>query len=127
MKKNSIARPELFCEQLVLADPGKLALVAGALLARPRVRGEQVHIFARPHVRDERHKAAIAPAREREPRFLAHLAAEAVLRALPRLELAADADPFIAVLVVFLFRAVEHQILAAALHIAECCEFRFHL
>jgi len=118
-QEDPVALPLLQGGELPLADPGQLTLVA-VLRRAGEARGvEQVHILGRVDVGDEGHKPAVAVLRERQPRFLQHLAADAVLRAFPVLKFSADADPFVVIFVVLLFYAVEHQILSIALKIAE--------
>ncbi len=65
-------------------------------------------------------KPPVAPVGDGEARLLPDLPAHAVLGALARFELAADAQPLVLVDIVFLLGAVEHQILLALFQIAEC-------
>ena len=118
-QEDPVTLPLLQGGELLLVDPGQLTLVA-VLRRAGEARGvEQVHILGRPDIGDEGHKPAVAVLRERQPRFLQHLAADAVLRAFPVLKFSADADPFVVIFVVLLFYTVEHQILSIALKIAE--------
>ena len=95
----------------------QLTLVAFAQSTLEAVGVEQVHIFALPAVRDEGHKAAVAPARQAQTGLLAHLAQQAVLRAFVFFEFPADADPFVTVFVVLPFHAVQQEIRIILLNI----------
>ena len=64
--------------------------------------------------------AAVTPFRDGEARLFPHLTQHAVLGALPFFELAAHAEPFVVVEVVFLLGAMQHEVLAAALQITKC-------
>ena len=85
----------------------------------PVVGSEKVHVLALPLVRHECHDAAIAVRGQGEAGLLLRFAQSALLRALALFKLAADADPLVAIAVVLLFRAVQHQVFAAAFDINE--------
>ena len=120
IEEDLVALPHRKRAQRALVDPLQNALVALAKRALKAVGAEQVHILC-PVGENERHDAAVAPVREREAGLLAHLAQDAVLGAFAGLELSADADPLVMVLVVVFLDAVEHQILLSALDIAKAC------
>ena len=100
-------------------DPLQRALVAVGQRTGEAVRREQVHVFRLPSVGHERDNAAVAPVCQRQAGLLTHLAQQALLRAFVRLKLAAHADPFVVVEVVFLLDAVQHQVAAVPLNVAE--------
>ena len=68
-----------------------------------------MHIFCVVVVVAESDDAAVAPAREREPCFLAHLAQEAIVRRFAGFKFSANTDPFALVDIVVFFDAVQHQ------------------
>ena len=70
-----------------------------------------MHIFRFPPVGHKGDDAPVAVSGDGEPRLLVDLPQGALLGAFAVQELAADADPLVAVAVVFLFHPVEHQIL----------------
>ena len=78
-----------------------------------------MHIFRGRLVGDKGHQSPVAVVRQRQPRLLPGLPQDAVLGALPRLELAAHADPLVMIDVVFLLHPVEHQVFLAPLQIAK--------
>ena len=112
-----VAFPHGKLKQTLFFDPFEVALVAFDLVARPIGADEDVHVFVVIDVMHEGDDAAVAPFRHGETGLFPHLAQHAVLGALPFLELAAHAQPFVVVEVVFLLGAVQHEILAAALQI----------
>ena len=116
-EENLVAFPHGKFEQALFFDPFEVTLVAFDLVARPVGADEDVHVFVVIDVMHEGDDAAIAPFRHGETGLFPHLAQHAVLGALPFLELAAHAQPFVVVKVVFLLGAVQHEILAAALKI----------
>ena len=97
----------------------------------PGVRRVEEHVLRLPRIRRERDDAAQPVAIEHDARLLAHLAQQTFLRALVRLEMAADAHPLVMVDIVRLLHAVHHEIRTVALEIAERREIRllpaFHL
>ena len=116
-EENLVAFPHGKVQQVLLLDPFEVALVAFDLVTCPIGTDEDVHVFVVIDVMHEGDDAAVAPFRDGKARLLPHLAQHAVLWALPFLELAAYAEPFVVVEVVFLLGAVQHEILAAALQI----------
>ena len=85
-----------------------------------------MHVLRHPVARNERDECAELPAKEPISRLLLHLAQQAFLGRLIRLEVTADADPLAVIDVVLLDCAVQHQILALALNIAKRAH-SFHL
>ena len=116
-EENLVAFPHGKLKQAFFLDPFEVTLVAFDLVARPVGADEDVHVLVVVNVVHEGDDAAVAPFRDGEARLLPHLAQHAVLGALPFLELAAHAEPFVVVEVVFLLGAVQHEILAAAFKI----------
>lgn len=112
-----VAFPHGKLKQTLFLDPFEVALVAFNLVAGPVSADEDVHVFIVIDVMHEGDDATVAPFRHGETSLFPHLAQHAVLRALPFLELAAHAQPFVVVEVVFLLGAVQHEILVAALQI----------
>lgn len=119
-EENFVARPQRQRRHGRLVHPLEIPLVAFAQRAGEARRREEVHVFPLPLVGQKRHHAAAAPVGQRQAGLLLRLAQEALVRRLVTLELAADADPFVVVEVVFLLHAVQHEILLPALDIAEC-------
>ncbi len=117
-QEDFVALPLLQVDQPLFVDPLENALIALAQLPFKAGRVEQVHILG-PVAIYKRDDAAVAVVRQPEPGFFEHLAADAVLRALAGLKLAADADPLVFVFIVLFFHAVEHQILPVPLQIAK--------
>ena len=116
-EENLVAFPHGEVQQVLLLDPFEVALVAFDLVTRPVGADEDVHVFVVIDVVHKGDDAAVAPFRDGEARLLPHLAQHAVLGALPFLELAAHAKPFVVVEVVLFLGAVQHEVLAAALQI----------
>ena len=80
---------------------------------------KQMHVFRPPLVGDKGDDSAVAPGIQRETGLFPGLPQEAVLRALPFLELAPDSDPLVMIEVVLFLHAMEHQIRAVPFDIAE--------
>ena len=116
-EENLVAFPHGEFEETLFLDPFEVALVAFNLVARPIGADEDVHVFVVVDVVHKGDDAAVAPFRDGEAGLFPHLAQHAVLGALPFLELAAHANPFVVVLVVLFLGAVQHEVLAAALQI----------
>ena len=106
---------------LFFRHPFQHALLTGVALyhlALPAVRRVEVDELG--HIApEEGQQPPAAPAGQGQARFLPHLPEQAVLRALEPLKFAADTHPFIVVVVVLLFHAVEHQVGVLPLQIAE--------
>ena len=113
-----VALPHGRRAQRLFVQPLQNAFIAFAQRTFEAVGAEKMHIL-RPWTHYKGDDAAVAPVCEREAGLLFYLAQDAVLRAFALLEFPADADPFVAVFVVFLLDAVQRQILPAALDIAE--------
>ena len=122
-EEDLVAFPHGEVQQPLLLDPLQVALVAFDLLSGPVGADEDVHVLVIVDVVHKGDDAAIAPLRDGKARLLPHLAQHAVLGALPFLELAAHAEPFVVVEVVLFLGAMQHEILAAAFQIAKCCLF----
>ena len=122
-EEDLVAFPHGQFEKAFLLDPFEITLVAHDLVTGPVGANEEVHMFGFPDVGDEGDDAAVAPFRDGIACFFPHLAQHAVLRALPFLELATHTKPFVVVEVVFLFGAVQHEVLVAAFQIAKRCLF----
>ncbi len=116
-QENLVTFPRWKFKKPLFLNPFEVAFVAVGLLARPVGADEDVHLLGGPDVVDEGDDAAIAPRRDGEARFLKDFAPHAVLGAFAFLELAAHANPFVVVLVVFFLGAVQHEVLAAALQV----------
>ena len=116
--------PQLLGQELALRQPHKFALVAVRQGAGELRAGEQVHVLDAPFVGHKRDESAEARIEHGEPRLLLHLAHGAFLGAFAALELSADADPLVAVLVVLLLGAVEDQIASVLLDVAESRQSR---
>ncbi len=116
-EENLVAFPHGEVQQVLFLDPFEVALVAFDLVTCPIGADEDVHVFVVIDIVHEGDDAAVAPFRDGEARLLPHLAQHAVLGALPFLELAAHAEPFVVVEVVLFLGTVQHKILAAALKI----------
>ena len=116
-QENLVAFPRWKFKKPLFLNPFEVAFVAVGLLASPFGADEDVHLLGGPDVVDEGDDAAIAPRRNGEARFLKDFAPHAILGAFAFLELAAHANPFVVVLVVFFFGAVQHEVLAAALQV----------
>ena len=100
---------------MLFLNPFEVALIAIDLFACPVGANKDVHLFGGPDVVHKGDNTAIAPLSDLKARLFADFAPHAVLGALPFLELAAHANPFVVVLVVHLLGAVQHEVLAAAL------------
>lgn len=86
--------------------------------------GKEVHEFGLVHaVADERDDAAVLGADEREACFFERFAVDAIFGRFPFFELSANADPLVLVDVVFLFDAVEQQVLAVLFDVAKGCVY----
>jgi len=114
-EENLVAFPHGKVEQALFFNPFEVAFVAFDLVARPVGAYEDVHMFVVVDVMHEGDDATVAPFRDGESCLFPHLAQHAVFRALPFLELAAHAEPFVVVEVVFFLGAVQHEVLATAL------------
>ena len=113
-----IAFPHGKVQQALFFNPFEVAFVAFDLVARPVGAYEDVHMFVVVDVMHKGDDAAIALFSDGESCLFPHLAQHAVFRALPFLELAAHAEPFVVVEVVLFLGAVQHEVLATALQIA---------
>ena len=80
-----------------------------------------MHVLGLPDVGNKGHNATVFVVRQGQTGFLLGLAHDAVLRTLFVLKFAADAEPFVMALVIFLFRAVQHQIIVIFLNINQRC------
>ena len=116
-KEDLVAFPHGEFEEVLFLYPFEVALVAFDLVARPVSADEDVHVLVVIDVVNKGDDAAVAPFRDGEAGLFPHLAQHAVLGALPFLELAAHAEPFVVVEVVLFLGAVQHEVLAAALQI----------
>ncbi len=116
-EEDLVAFPHGEVKEALLFDPFEVALVAFDLVTRPVGADEDVHVFVIVDVVHEGDDAAIAPFRHGEACLFPHLTQHAILGALPFLELAAHAEPFVVVEVVLFLGAVQHEVLAAALQI----------
>ena len=116
-EEDLVALPHGEFEEALFLDPLEVALVAFNLIARPVGADENVHVLVVIDVVYECDNAAVAPFRDGEARLFPHLAQHAVLGALPFLELAAYAEPFVVVEVVLFLGAVQHEVLAAAFQV----------
>ena len=114
-----VAFPEGEVEELLFVNPCQFAFVTGSLLTAPRGSGEEVHVFARPHVADEGDDAPIAPGEDGEAGFFLDFAKHTFVRTFVSLAFAAYTNPFVMAGIVFFLDAVEHQILVVAFEIAE--------
>ena len=119
-EENLIAFPRWQLQKSLFVNPFKVAFVANNLLTFPFCADKDVHLFCWPYIMNKGNDAAITPLSDGEARFLKDFAPHAVLGALPFLELAAHANPFVVVFVVFLLGAVQHEVLAAALKVTLC-------
>ena len=117
-QEDLVALPSGQFKKVLFVDPFEVAFVAFDLLASPVGADEDVHMLVGIDVMDEGDDAAVAPFRHGEAGLLPHLSQHTVLGALPFLELAAHAEPFVVVDVVLLLGAVQHEVLVAALQIA---------
>ena len=122
-EENFVAFPHGEFKQALFFDPFEVALVAFNLVARPFGAYEDMHVLIVVDVVYESDDAAVAPFRDSEARLFPHLAQHAVLGTLSFLELAAHAEPFVVVEIVFLLGAVQHEVLAAAFKITKGCLF----
>ena len=105
-------------------QPFQYALVALLYRTGPAGSGEQVHVLALPSVGHEGDHTTVAVVRQGQARLLQRLAADALLGAFALLALAAHADPLVAVQIVLLLDAVEHQVFPLrVLNIAKCGVF----
>ena len=114
-----VAFPHGEFKEAFFLDPLEVTLVAHDFVADPVGADEEMHVLCLPDVGDEGDDAAVAPLCHRVARLLPDLAQHAVLRALPFLELAAYAEPFVVVEVILFLGAVQHQVLRAVFQIAE--------
>ena len=78
-----------------------------------------MHIFSLPFIGYEGHDAPVPIVGERETGLFPSLPQQALLGALPLLELSADTDPLIVVQIVFLFHAVQQQNLIPLQQVAQ--------
>ena len=118
-QEDLVAFPKGKFKELFLVDPFEVAFVAFDFVAGPFGADEEMHVFCFPDIGDEGDDAAVAPLGDGIACFFEHFAQHAVLGALPFFELTADTEPFVVVQVVFLFGAVEHEVLVAAFQVAE--------
>jgi hypothetical protein len=116
-EENLIAFPRWQLQKSLFVNPFKVAFVAYNLLAFPFCADKDVHLLGRPDIVDESNDATIAPRGNGKACFLIDFAPHAVLGALPFLELASHANPFVVVLIVLLLGAVQHEVLVAALKV----------
>ena len=116
-QEDLVAFPSGQFKEVLFVDPFEIAFVAFDLLAGPVGADEDVHMLVGIDVVNEGDDAAVAPLRHGEAGLLPHLAQHTVLWALPFLELAAHAEPFVVVEVVFLLGTVQHEILRATFKI----------
>ena len=122
-QENLVAFPHGEFQKALFLNPFQVAFVAFNLVARPVGADEDVHVLVIIDVVHEGDDATVAPFRDGETRLLPHLAQHAVLGALPFLELAAHAKPFVVVEIVLFLSAMQHETLRAAFQIAKCCLF----
>jgi len=115
-----VAFPHGEFQQALFLNPFEVALVADDLVAGPAGADKDVHMLVVVDVMHKGDDATIAPFRDGEARFLPHLAQHTVFGALPFLKLAAHAEPFVVVEVVFLLGAMQHEVLRAAFKITQC-------
>ena len=113
-EENLVAFPHGEVQQVLLLDPFEVALVAFDLVTCPIGADEDVHVFVVIDIVHEGDDAAVAPLGDSESCFFPHFPQHAVLGALPFLELATHAEPFVVVEVVLFLGAVQHEVLAAA-------------
>ena len=118
-EEDLVAFPHGKLEEMFFLDPFEVALVAHDLVAGPVGTDKEVHVFRFPDVGDEGDDAAVAPLRDGEARLFANFTEHAVFGALPFFELAAHAEPFVMVQVVFFLGAVKHEVAGAAFQVAE--------
>ena len=118
-QKDAVALPKFQTLYALLLHPGELPLVARDRLSREAIRREEMHVLRHPVARNERDERTELPAKEPISRLLLHLAQQAFLGRLVRLEVTADADPLAVIDVVLLDCAVQHQVLTLALDIAK--------
>ena len=114
-EENLVAFPRWKFQKSLFVNPFEVAFVASDLFAYPVSANKDVHLFSRPDVVYKGDNAAIAPLGHGKARFLIDFTPHAIFGALPFLELAANANPFVVVLIVHLLSAVQHEVLAAAL------------
>ena len=119
LQKQVVPRPERQLLHPVQVHPFQVSLVAPSYGAGEAVGGEEVHILGGPLVGDESHQSPEAPGGQRQACLLPHLPQEALLRALPLLALAANADPLVMIQVMLLFDPVEHQNLVSPGDVAQ--------
>jgi len=116
-EENLVAFPRWKFQKPLFVNPFKVAFVANNLFAFPFCADKDVHLLGGPDIMHKSDDAAIAPLGHGEARFLKDFTPHAIFGALPFLELAAHANPFVVVLIVFLLGAVQHEVLTAALKI----------
>ena len=116
-EENLVAFPHSKFKKTLFLNPFEVTLVAFYLVSCPIGANKDMHVLVVIDVVHEGDDAAVAPFRDGEACLLPHLAQHAVLGALPFLELAAHAEPFVVVEVVLFLGAVQHEVLAAALQI----------
>ena len=130
LQEKSVPFPQVLRQQFPLVEPHEFALVAVDERSAPLRRRVEVHVLHAPHVGDEDDETAQPVIGHRESRLLLHLAERADVRRLARLELAADTDPLVLVLVVLLLRPVQNEIPTVLLKIAQrgfpSAKIRFH-
>ena len=122
-QENLVAFPHGEVQKALFLNPFEVALVAFNLIARPVGADKDVHVLVFIYVVHKSDNAAVAPFRDGEASLFPHLAQHAVLWALPFLELAAHAEPFVVVEVILFLGAVQHEVLRSAFQIAKCCLF----
>ncbi len=119
-EENLVALPRRQFQKPLFVNPFQVAFVAYNLFAFPFCADKDVHLFCWPYIMNKGNDAAIAPRGDGETRFLKDFASHAVLGALPFLELAAHANPFVVIHVVFFLGAVKHKVLDAAFQVTLC-------
>ena len=109
-QKNPVTLPEIEGRDLLFRHPAQHALAAiCGERAGKTIGGEKMHVFCVVVVVAESDDAAVAPAPEREPRFFAHLAQEAVVWRFAGFKFSANTDPLALVDIVVFLDAVQHQ------------------
>ena len=113
-EEDLVAFPHGQFKKALLFNPFEVAFVTFDVVASPVGANEDVHVFVVIDVMHKGDDAAVTPFRHGEAGLFPHLAQHAILGALPFLELAAHAQPFVVVEVILFLGAVQHKVLAAA-------------